>query len=329
MLSRFRRARLRLAGSVVMSHEGGTLMLAGDSVFVMKGCRRATLRCMEMLEGGADYRRLRAAASDGRELDRLLRQLILLNFVVEDTGRAWAGSRFEKQVQYFAAHGVRGDRAQRKLLSAHVCILGLGGIGAVVLQHLLAAGIRSFDLIDHDVVQANNLNRQLIYKSGDVGTLKTRAATDYAKAVEPKTEVRGHVEFIDSVRSFLRVPFKRKADIIAVCADHPVGRILPIAVGASSRLEVPLISGSCGFRTGVVGPLVLPGELSAYRKTLRRPIAGIPRHDSCAKVMSASFATTNTVIGALVAGEIVHFIAGLPLKSRNGPLWIDFGALSR
>ena len=65
---------------------------------------------------------------------------------------------------------------QEKIWQSHALIVGLGGLGCPVAQYLAASGVGTLTLVDNDVVDATNLQRQVLYKQSDVGCLKTHSA---------------------------------------------------------------------------------------------------------------------------------------------------------
>lgn len=71
-----------------------------------------------------------------------------------------------------------GEQAQRKLASAHVGVVGAGGLGAPALLYLVLAGVGKVTLIDDDQVVLSNLHRQILYDENDVGLLKTQQAVN-------------------------------------------------------------------------------------------------------------------------------------------------------
>src|SRR5450830_352862 len=79
--------------------------------------------------------------------------------------------------------------ALERLRSATVCILGVGGIGSVVLQHLVALGVRNYVLVDGDKVEASNLNRQLIFSPIDIGSPKVDCAKKFILSRTPNSHV--------------------------------------------------------------------------------------------------------------------------------------------
>ncbi len=74
---------------------------------------------------------------------------------------------------------------QRKLKNARVLVVGTGGLGAPLLLYLTAAGVGTIGIVDFDVVDKSNLQRQVLFTTTDVGRLKTEAARDRLTALNP------------------------------------------------------------------------------------------------------------------------------------------------
>lgn len=85
----------------------------------------------------------------------------------------------KEQLERYSRHitlkefGVEG---QKKLLASKVLVIGTGGLGSPVLMYLAAAGIGTIGIVDDDVVDYSNLQRQVIHQTKDVGVLKTESA---------------------------------------------------------------------------------------------------------------------------------------------------------
>ncbi|QGN56398.1 molybdopterin biosynthesis protein MoeB [Novosphingobium sp. Gsoil 351] len=93
----------------------------------------------------------------------------------------------------FARHIVLpeiGGAGQVALGRAQVAVVGLGGIGSPVVQYLAAAGVGALILIDDDVVEASNLQRQTIFAEADIGSAKVDVARAWAVRFDPSIEVR-------------------------------------------------------------------------------------------------------------------------------------------
>lgn len=85
-----------------------------------------------------------------------------------------------------------GETAQRRLRNARVCVVGAGGLGAPVLLYLAAAGVGRLGIVDDDVVESSNLQRQVLHGVGDVGRPKVDSAADAVRALDPEVEVVTH-----------------------------------------------------------------------------------------------------------------------------------------
>ncbi|WP_174549201.1 HesA/MoeB/ThiF family protein [Novosphingobium rosa] len=100
-----------------------------------------------------------------------------------------------ERLSRFARHIILpevGGAGQLALAQAHVVLVGCGGIGSPALQYLAAAGIGRFTLIDDDVVEDSNLQRQTIFSTADLGKSKAQAAADWVKRFDPALSVTVH-----------------------------------------------------------------------------------------------------------------------------------------
>ena len=80
--------------------------------------------------------------------------------------------RFEKQI-ILKKIGISG---QKKIKNSKVLIIGLGGLGCPLLTYLASAGIGNIGLVDHDIVELSNLNRQTLFNLSDIGKFKVTQA---------------------------------------------------------------------------------------------------------------------------------------------------------
>jgi sulfur-carrier protein adenylyltransferase/sulfurtransferase len=85
-----------------------------------------------------------------------------------------------------------GVDGQKRLKNARVLVIGAGGLGAPTLLYLAAAGVGTIGIVDFDVVDESNLQRQIIHGVADVGRSKARSARDSMAAINPLIEVRLH-----------------------------------------------------------------------------------------------------------------------------------------
>src|ERR1700726_5332710 len=95
------------------------------------------------------------------------------------------------QVARYARHLIRpevGGAGQRKLLGSSVLLLGAGGLGSPASMCLAAAGVGRIGIVDFDVVDASNLQRQLLHGHDDIGRPKVESAAETLRSLNPDVE---------------------------------------------------------------------------------------------------------------------------------------------
>ena len=103
-------------------------------------------------------------------------------------------NRFEKQI-ILKKIGVSG---QKKILSAKVLIIGLGGLGCPLVTYLAGSGVGKIGIVDHDKVEISNLSRQTIFNSSDIGKLKVDLVKKMIKKMNREIKV---ITFKEKVQS--------------------------------------------------------------------------------------------------------------------------------
>ena len=91
-----------------------------------------------------------------------------------------------------------GGKGQEKILKAKVLIIGTGGLGAPCSFYLAAAGVGKIGLVDSDKVELNNLQRQIVHTTQDVGVPKTESGKKRLNALNPDVEVVTYPLRLDS-----------------------------------------------------------------------------------------------------------------------------------
>ena len=164
----------------------------------------------------------------------------------------------------FARHIVLpelGGAGQVALAGAHVAIVGLGGIGSPALQYLAAAGVGRLTLIDRDVVDLSNLQRQTIYRESDLGSPKAELAAEWVARFDGALKVRVHTGTVggDSAARYLE-----GADLVLDGCDNFATRLA--VSDACVKLGIPLTSAAIGRFQGQVANFAghLEGQ-SCYR----------------------------------------------------------------
>lgn len=91
-----------------------------------------------------------------------------------------------------------GEAGQNKLMAARVLLIGAGGLGSPAAYYLAAAGVGTIGLVDHDVVDRSNLQRQILHTDARVGMPKVASAQATLKALNPSVKVVGYQEHLSS-----------------------------------------------------------------------------------------------------------------------------------
>ncbi|WP_394729879.1 HesA/MoeB/ThiF family protein [Altererythrobacter sp. GH1-8] len=170
----------------------------------------------------------------------------------------------QQRLDRFARHIVLpeiGGAGQIKLTQSHVVIVGLGGIGSPALQYLAGAGIGKLTLLDDDVVDATNLQRQTIYSTRDVGHGKAVAARRWLANFDENLEVEISDRRIDAENIGDRIA---GANLVLDGTDNFATRLAVSDACVAER--TPLLSAAVGRFQGQVGAFAghLVGE-ACYR----------------------------------------------------------------
>ena len=91
-----------------------------------------------------------------------------------------------------------GVNGQKRLKNAKVLVIGAGGLGSPALLYLAAAGVGTLGIVDFDVVDESNLQRQVIHGQSDVGKLKAASAQESIAEINPLVKVHLHTDRLDS-----------------------------------------------------------------------------------------------------------------------------------
>lgn len=202
-----------------------------------------------------------------------------------------------------------GGPGQKALKNARVLVIGAGGLGSPALLYLAAAGVGCIGIMDADVVDASNLQRQIIHKDKGIGLAKVQSAREAILALNPYVTVR---------------PYQRRfdADTAAVLQDYDL--VLDGSDNFDTRYLVNKMAAQAGIPLISAAITQWEGQISLYD-----PAHGMPCYEcifpdrpapglvpTCAEAGVA--APLPGVIGAMMAMEAVKHItqAGLTLRGR-------------
>jgi adenylyltransferase/sulfurtransferase len=115
----------------------------------------------------------------------------------------------DSQLERYARHVIMeevGEAGQARLLASRVLVVGAGGLGSPLLLYLAAAGVGTLGVIDDDVVELSNLQRQVIHTTRNIGRPKVASAAETIAAINPEVKVEAQA---------VRLTSANAADIIA------------------------------------------------------------------------------------------------------------------
>jgi molybdopterin/thiamine biosynthesis adenylyltransferase/rhodanese-related sulfurtransferase len=172
--------------------------------------------------------------------------------------REMSAEQLERYSRHFLL-GQVGESGQSKMLDAKVLLIGAGGLGSPSALYLAAAGIGTMGLIDADVVDLSNLQRQIIHSSDRVGMPKTESAKQTINALNPDVQVRVYNERLttDNVRDI----FADYDIIVDGCDNFPTRYLVN---DAAVMMGKPVVHGSI-FQFEGQASVFKPHEGPCYR----------------------------------------------------------------
>lgn len=218
----------------------------------------------------------------------------------------------EEQIRRYSRHIILkevGGIGQQKLLGAKVLMVGAGGLGSPCAYYLAAAGIGNIGIIDSDVVELSNLQRQILHKTNDIGRLKVDSAKETMVALNPDVKVTTYPKRLDTDNI---LSIFADYDIIVDGTDNFPSRYL--INDACVMLGKPNVHGSI-FRFEGQATVFKPNEGPCYRCLYPEP----PPADMVPSCQEAGvLGVLPGIIGTIQAIESIKLILGKgePLVGR-------------
>jgi molybdopterin/thiamine biosynthesis adenylyltransferase len=224
---------------------------------------------------------------------------------------------------------------QERLAESRVLILGIGGIGTNTALGLAMLGIGNFMLVDFDVVELQNLNRQALFDATVVGRSKTEVAVERLIAINSDLNYEPRTMRIRSAQDIIRVIAEFRPDITVLGADRPFLAIDRWTSAASWQSGVPYITGTVNGGYGAVWARI-PGRTCCeecvllwvrdnnpddYEIALQRQRADI-------LPLTSALGVGAQIVGGLIGYDVYHYLIGQPVRSAGVRRHIDFDLLT-
>jgi len=201
-----------------------------------------------------------------------------------------------------------GEEGQEKLKRAKVFIAGAGGLGSPVSIYLIAAGVGTVRIVDHDKVELSNLNRQVLHWDEDIGKRKVDSVLAKLKQLNQSVKVQTIEEMITEANV---LPLVADFDLIVDAMDNLPTRY--VLNKAALERNIPFFHGAVyGFEGRAM--TIIPGQTACLRCLYRGvipqekfPVIGV----------------TPAVIGCIQATEVIKYIVGIGELLTNRLLIYD------
>lgn len=279
--------RLRPGWAVMRESDERLLFFDEVRAFVV----RARHAWLDELESCLSGEHPTAAPAIGALFDRLMAQGAIVMAGNEDSH-----GQFSRQIEYFWALTDEPHAVQRRLETSTVLVLGLGGTGGEFLRLMVAAGIGNYALVDKDVVELSNLNRQTLYSRADVGQAKVNVCRRFIaerlsghRCMTFRKAVTTQEDVVDLVK--VATP-----DLALIAIDEPAGSIVRTAATALDRVGCPFLVAGVGLRHG-----------RSY------PVSTSLAPDATVIGTTASICTTNTISAAYAAHSALEYLSRTPM----------------
>ncbi|MFH0782947.1 MAG: HesA/MoeB/ThiF family protein [Pseudomonadota bacterium] len=196
---------------------------------------------------------------------------------------------------------------QLKLLQSHVAIIGLGGLGGTVVEILARLGVGFLTLVDGDVFDESNINRQLLSSPSRIGEKKAEAASTRVQEINPAVNVRAVADFFNATNG---ESLLTGVQLAVDCLDNIPARFT--LERACQKSSIPLVSAAIAGTSGqatVVFPTD-PGLRLIYGASDRAPHRGIE-----ASLGTLPFAAA--YMAAVQCAEVTTILLGKPAELRQ------------
>jgi len=218
--------------------------------------------------------------------------------------------------QFERAFPLLGETGFERLQKAKVMILGLGGVGSYVCEALVRAGVGTLILVDHDVIEMSNLNRQLFATHETIGRLKVNVAKERALTINPQAQIQtigtaflpdNQADFHLSEKDYVIDAIDMVTAKIAL-AETCFQKNIPLisAMGTGNKWDATAFEITDITKTSVC-PLarVMRRELKA-RNVAHLKVIYSKEQPSIKKTPPASLSYVPAVAGLMLAGEVIQ-----------------------
>ncbi len=212
-----------------------------------------------------------------------------------------------------------GLEGQERLANSHALIIGAGGLGSPAALYLASSGVGRITLCDDDDVDLTNLQRQILHRTGSIGSPKVESAKSALQGINPEIEI---IPVRARAAGDLLLELVEKADVVIDASDnfstrHEVNR-------ACARYRKPLVSGAAIRFDGQVSVFDMRQDGPCYQCLF--PADAVDEELRCA--LMGVFAPLVGIIGSIQALEALKLLAGFGTSLSGRLLLLDGKSMS-
>lgn len=206
-----------------------------------------------------------------------------------------------------------GEEGQKRLGSAKVLVIGAGGLGSPVCLYLAAVGIGRIGILDYDIVEISNLQRQIIHSTNDIGKSKISSAQSKMSNLNPNVIIDTYFEKLTTENA---LPILQNYDFIIDATDNFAGKFL--INDACVLLKKPFShAGVLKYRGQTM--TVLPHKSACFACAFDEP----PEKELNSIFRAGLFGVVPGIIGCIQASEAIKYILNIGELLTNTLLTMD------
>lgn len=196
-----------------------------------------------------------------------------------------------------------GEEGQEKISNLKILQIGCGGLGSPFSMYLTAAGVKELTIIDNDILDVSNLQRQILYNESHLGQDKVNSAKEVLSKLNSEVEINVYKDFIDqnSVKKYL---VANDYDFIVDCSDNFKTKFLVNKIAIENNIR-GVIAGIKDFYGQII--TIDPKKSACYQCVFSEPVDS-PQGEEPLPVLGV----TPGILGTLEALEVIKTALGLP-----------------
>lgn len=200
--------------------------------------------------------------------------------------------------------GALTEADMEKLACSKVLVVGCGGLGGNIIEYLARAGVGTLIVVDGDVFEESNLNRQILCTSENIGQKKALAAAERVRAIDPSIDVTPVCEFLTKENASALMA---DADLVIDALDNAAARL--VLEDAAAEAGLAIVHGAiCGWDLQTM--LVPPGSGLLHQMY----------PESYAPASKTSLPVTPAICAAIEASAAIRYLCGLEVPLEKSLL---------